>query len=221
MKQIIFAGFIIFLVFTGCDDKKTQTETGDSDKSSNDSDINDKDVDEYVQDADEYISDMCCYPDDEYPDDVVPDTFITPDEETIADIDYIEPDENTDPDIIPDEDILNCAVIGESVPVMPDAKECCEGLQKVGMIELKYIDHRGYCESMDGSSVCINCGNSVCDLGENVCNCPQDCLEERDKKCDDGTIDTCDTMPPIACEPGFVLAIQNSCWKCVDEITCK
>jgi len=85
---------------------------------------------------------------------------------------------------------------------------CCEGLTPVpACIEEPAIcDPNGTdCEGFSCACpnclcfVCTYCGNGECGLGENKCNCPEDCLEEgeclTDKDCDDNdecTIDSCD-----------------------------
>ncbi len=70
----------------------------------------------------------------------------------------------------------NCAGEGESVPVVPGAPECCEGLTKIGC---EKPDNNGICptEPCVGASICAKCGNGVCGHGENKCNCPKDCEE--------------------------------------------
>ncbi len=54
--------------------------------------------------------------------------------------------------------------------------ECCEGLNPMG--NSVYVD--GVCGTSLGSwFVCAACGDDVCDERlENVCNCPEDCIEE-------------------------------------------
>jgi hypothetical protein len=67
----------------------------------------------------------------------------------------------------------DCAKEGESVPVIPDAPECCSGLIK---IPCDKPDNNGDCKfGCDGASICANCGNGICGPGENKCNCPDDC----------------------------------------------
>ena len=43
--------------------------------------------------------------------------------------------------------------------------------------------------------------------------------ECRDKICDDGTEPLCDMIPPI-CKDYEILAVQDSCWVCVNPSTC-
>jgi hypothetical protein len=69
---------------------------------------------------------------------------------------------------------LSCASQGEYV--LP-GHECCEGLIEI-KAENRISD--GTCkdpESLGSWRVCSNCGNSVCDYGENNCNCKKDCNE--------------------------------------------
>jgi len=65
-----------------------------------------------------------------------------------------------------------CAGAGEFVPVMPDAKQCCPGLQTIPTAE---ISEDGTCMFLDGAALCSDCGNGSCEEWENVCNCPEDC----------------------------------------------
>ena len=65
-----------------------------------------------------------------------------------------------------------CVAEGESVPVVPGAPECCKGLVK---IPCDKPDGNGVCQGCAGAAVCAACGDNVCGLGENVCNCPSDC----------------------------------------------
>ena len=64
--------------------------------------------------------------------------------------------------------------------------ECCSGLTSL----LRWTicdtpgDKRGCDENgcfpppPDGSFICTKCGDKICGLGENRCNCPKDCSEE-------------------------------------------
>jgi len=53
--------------------------------------------------------------------------------------------------------------------------ECCEGLTQA----LTYIvDVDGECAPAECGYVCINCGDGVCGLGEDWCNCAIDCAVE-------------------------------------------
>ena len=68
---------------------------------------------------------------------------------------------------------------GECGPIayMGQDVECCDGMIKRCGIE--FFD--GSCDmtsmySAGGVSICIPCGNGVCNQFENRCNCPEDCL---------------------------------------------
>jgi hypothetical protein len=65
-----------------------------------------------------------------------------------------------------------CVAEGGSVAVIPNAPACCAGL---GKVPCDAPDAEGQCQSCDGASVCVACGDGQCGLGENPCNCPADC----------------------------------------------
>jgi len=70
-----------------------------------------------------------------------------------------------------------CYPEGAYIPVIPNVK-CCEGLQNGGNYDMNCVlNHDGECEGciLVGASVCINCGDGICGLGENYCNCLEDC----------------------------------------------
>ncbi|MBM4394411.1 MAG: hypothetical protein FJ087_01820 [Deltaproteobacteria bacterium] len=70
----------------------------------------------------------------------------------------------------------DCAVEGESVPVVPGrGKECCEGLVKVPCDK---PNADGECMECDGAGVCTACGDDQCGKGENHCNCAADCANQ-------------------------------------------
>lgn len=227
MKKIFTVFFIVTALFISCDDK-TVTIYGQNDEDPSANTDPDNYSDESVQDEDSYIPDTQADPDSQQPDEIYYDPDVIDDYDSFQDADMPyndtdaeQPDESSDPDSVSDEDTADCATIGQTVPVVPGAKECCKGLQTASIMEIVYSEYRGYCSPLDGASVCINCGNSVCDEGENICNCNEDCAEERNEMCDDGSTDLCDMMPPVDCEGSLVLAIINSCWACVDPLTCK
>ena len=74
----------------------------------------------------------------------------------------------------------SCVAEGGSVPVVPNAPECCPGL---GNVPCDAPDADGVCQSCDGASLCVACGNGQCGPGENPCNCPADCTN--------GPVDLC------------------------------
>lgn len=82
-----------------------------------------------------------------------------------------------------------CAKEGETAGANKDII-CCKGLKSFQNYEVSsgpFTDANGrefYKEepdcivldkSMDGHQICINCGDEICGIGENKCNCPQDC----------------------------------------------
>lgn len=67
-----------------------------------------------------------------------------------------------------------CVEEGGTVPVVPNAPECCDGLTKVSCSK---ADDNGECTPCLGASVCVKCGDGNCGKGENKCNCPEDCKE--------------------------------------------
>ncbi len=110
----------------------------------------------------------------------------------------------------------DCVEEGGSIPVVPDAPECCPGLEAVGCAR----PVEGVCEPCVGAVVCVRCGDGQCGEGENVCNCPDDCPAEPPMgPCDDGGPVFCE-IEPRACEPGSILAARNGCWACVNPATC-
>lgn len=68
-----------------------------------------------------------------------------------------------------------CVPEGGSVPVVPNAPDCCPGLSKIGC---EAPDQSGQCTPCVGASFCTYCGDGDCGLGENRCNCPSDCKGE-------------------------------------------
>lgn len=68
---------------------------------------------------------------------------------------------------------LVCTTEGEQHALTPGEPPCCAGLTDVGCDALD--SGSGTCQTCDGNSVCSNCGNGICGLGENECRCPADC----------------------------------------------
>jgi len=63
-----------------------------------------------------------------------------------------------------------CYKEGETIPVVPDANDCCEGLELIDPME-KVDGIAGICTA--------KCGNGICNpQTENDFNCPQDCEKE-------------------------------------------
>lgn len=88
----------------------------------------------------------------------------------------------------------------------------------------------------DGTGLCTVRPDAVVEVWEPVCGCDGNTYtnkswaanagvniaregECRDTRCDDGTPDLCDMVPP-ECSEYEILAIQNNCWICVNPATC-
>ena len=94
-----------------------------------------------------------------------------------------------------------CIEEGEifSVDEHPDfIPQCCTDLESTQKYEI--IDNE--CERSFDLAVCINCDNGECGPGENKCNCPEDCSEERcaEYTIDDTTKEYCSTCGNGICE---------------------
>ena len=69
----------------------------------------------------------------------------------------------------------NCVEDGEKKKTLKDM--CC-GESKF-FSDASYISEIRECVSSQ-RSICLNCGNGICGIGENQCNCPEDCEEQID-----------------------------------------
>ena len=49
--------------------------------------------------------------------------------------------------------------------------QCCGGLRFTS----QRVSSGGVCSVVSDMGVCINCGDGICGLGENACNCERDC----------------------------------------------
>lgn len=133
-------------------------------------------------------------------------------------------------DCVPDCRPHPCAT-GESVLCDVVRPEC--GSQGVAIVKdgcWLCVDART-CEP-NGANECENSGG-VCTGFQDICpsgmmggqsmGCPMGrsgmCCLPRPTVCDDGSSDLCEIVPPV-CNDGEVLAIQNSCWACVNPATC-
>jgi len=69
---------------------------------------------------------------------------------------------------------LPCLAEGQSGAIVPNHPVCCAGLT---YSSCDAPDSNNVCpfDRCAGGFFCTNCGNGVCGLGENKCNCPQDC----------------------------------------------
>lgn len=63
-----------------------------------------------------------------------------------------------------------CFPRGEVMQVIP-GNSCCEGLVSIGIVD----EAQEGCNFVLGAVLCSDCGNSLCEFGENNCNCPEDC----------------------------------------------
>jgi len=63
-----------------------------------------------------------------------------------------------------------CYPSGEVMEIIL-GNECCEGLMPISIIDEAEED----CVFVSGVGLCTNCGNSLCEYGENKCNCDEDC----------------------------------------------
>jgi hypothetical protein len=66
-----------------------------------------------------------------------------------------------------------CVEAGGTVPVVPDAPECCAGLDQLPNAVMDPAT--GTCQVLLGASVCTDCGNGKCEAWENACICEKDC----------------------------------------------
>jgi hypothetical protein len=92
--------------------------------------------------------------------------------------------------------ITPCISEGGSGAVVPNTPSCCPGLVSIGCDR---PDASGYCPThmCAGAFFCTKCGDGICGLGENKCNCPKDCELRCCPPCPTGAI--C-----APCEPGLL-----------------
>ena len=76
--------------------------------------------------------------------------------------------------VCPEDCKKTCIAEGEKGNAFNDEK-CCSGLTPLSPT---YPTSEGGCTPIvpDGSFICARCSNNVCGKGENVCNCPVDCI---------------------------------------------
>jgi hypothetical protein len=66
-----------------------------------------------------------------------------------------------------------CVGEGNNTIIVPGAADCCAQLTPINP---RTVNSSGECNPPStGASICTYCGNGVCGLGENKCNCPADC----------------------------------------------
>ncbi len=98
-----------------------------------------------------------------------------------------------------------CIPEGGEGPVAPGGPECCPGLVELA----RYFIEDGSCTPIVGVFVCTSCGDGMCGTGEDVCNCPEDCVPEcGNGLCEPGedSINCPEDCMPVCgngiCEPG-------------------
>lgn len=78
----------------------------------------------------------------------------------------------------------SCAAQGESFYTNTSPLYCCKGLDNVLNYEISiagkcyiFIKNTSYGNT---AGICSNCGDSICQSGENVCSCPVDCVGRKE-----------------------------------------
>ena len=94
-----------------------------------------------------------------------------------------------------------CLGEGDRGPLVPNAPVCCDGLVAIGCGE---PGPAGQCLECMGAFVCAACGDDACGVGENVCNCPQDCADpnvcDSNEDCMGAREGPGDVVRPLFCE---------------------
>ena len=113
-----------------------------------------------------------------------------------------------------------CVPAGGTFPVVPDAPECCAGLEPSAMFDL---GPDGACWPLDGAGICIACGDGTCGAGEDACNCPADCAaaecvtEGATYPVVPGHLPCCDGLVAVGCStPGA----DGACMLCAGASYC-
>ena len=65
---------------------------------------------------------------------------------------------------------------GEEGFELVGTKHCKIGLKSTSELLLELLDGSKVCGIRTHVFKCIHCGNGVCEKGEDICNCPTDCL---------------------------------------------
>ncbi|MCK5809258.1 hypothetical protein KAH37_09760 [bacterium] len=113
-----------------------------------------------------------------------------------------------------------CVGPGDSVGVYPDAPSCCDGLDVSTIYKIDDSSEMLWCSPLDGAVICLKLNDKKCEKGEDICNSPADCKDEREIKCDDGTEHDCWMEEPVGCKGDKIVALQKGCWACVNPDTC-
>lgn len=91
------------------------------------------------------------------------------------------------PGTCPQDCTLGCAGVGQEGDIhgaeWGQPTTCCSGLKAVALSNVPY---NGACPEIipayGTQFLCINCGDGICGLAENKCNCPQDCGQIQKQK---------------------------------------
>jgi hypothetical protein len=153
------------------------------------------------------------------------DTDSDTDGDTDADAD-VDADGDSDADLDADADVETdtdadevCIGEGDEGGTLPESPTCCPGLGPISCAE--YFG--GMCSHATDCIRCTYCGNDICGLGENQCNCVEDCPAE-------GCVAEGDTFPvspshpdccaglvPVGCD---TIAWDGSCALCAGVSYC-
>jgi len=70
-----------------------------------------------------------------------------------------------------------CSAFAIFPPGHPSHKDCCPGLTQSTIYDMQCYTETGSCQGceMIGAVCCTKCGDGLCQVCENYCNCPQDC----------------------------------------------
>lgn len=104
------------------------------------------------------------------------------------------------PDTSVDVEDIGVDVVEDVVEDVPPP-ECVEGEER--LYRCPDGERVPWCTCVGGEFACIDTPAAQC----------------REISCDDGTEVTCEGSPPT-CQEGELLAVLNSCWKCVNPATC-
>lgn len=90
--------------------------------------------------------------------------------------------------------IPKAGCVGEGQKLDPATNQmCCAGLTAIAIAEMDATT--GQCYFAKDAALCTACGNGVCGIGENLCNCPQDCKPQPQcKAMDPAAFGPCDAL---------------------------
>ncbi len=102
--------------------------------------------------------------------------------------------------------VIECKKEGESIPVIPNPPECCEGLTLIPPISSNIVGISGYCTA--------KCGDGTCNTQiESSYNCPEDCKTTIECNLDS---DCLKERPYIYCE-GNNLCTKTTDYSCINN----